>query len=63
MVLDFSNASNQQLFTILAEDCPINYKYQAAFELQRRREKAESQKVSRFKGLAAYSGKEYRIHS
>lgn len=63
MVLDFSKATKQQLLTIISEDCPVDFKYRAAFELQKRKEKAESRNVSRFKRKAAYSDKTYRFYS
>ncbi|WP_163183323.1 hypothetical protein [Neobacillus sedimentimangrovi] len=59
--MDFTKATKQQLFTILQEVCPIHYKYRAAFELQARKEKAASQKETRYKGKAAYSDKVYRV--
>jgi hypothetical protein len=62
MVLDFSKATNEQLFTIISEVCPIDFKYKAAFELQKRKEKEKSRKVSRFKRMAAYSGETYRVN-
>ncbi|MBT2735156.1 hypothetical protein [Bacillus sp. ISL-7] len=62
MVLDYSKATNQQLLIILLEDCPISFKFKEAFELQNRKEKSKSQKVSCTKRMAAYSGKTYRIN-
>ncbi|MED3714395.1 hypothetical protein P4482_09200 [Neobacillus thermocopriae] len=61
MVLDFSKATKQQLFTIIQENCPITYKYRAVFEFQKRKEKDISRKISRFKNKAAYSDKTYYL--
>jgi hypothetical protein len=63
MVLDFSKASKQQLFTILSEVCPVDFKYRAAFELQKRKEQENNRKVSHFKRLASFSDKSYRFNS
>jgi hypothetical protein len=63
VVLDMNKATKQQLFTILSEDCPVDFKYRAAFELQKRKEKEKNQKVSRYKRLAAFSDKGYRFYS
>lgn len=59
MVLDYSKATKLQLLVILNEDCPIKYKYRAAFELMGRKDKSNNQRVAHVKGLSAYSGKAY----
>jgi hypothetical protein len=61
--MDFRKATKQQLLMVLAEDCPLNYKNQAMFELQSRKEKEKSQKVARYKNRAAYSDKSYSFYS
>jgi hypothetical protein len=62
MVLDFSKATMQQLFAIVIEDCPVQYKYRAAFELQGRKEKQASRKVMNYKKKSGYLDKKYKIH-
>lgn len=61
--MNWEKATNQQLLTIISEECPMDYKYRAAFELRRRKEKEVSKKVSRFKRLASFSDKSYRFYS
>lgn len=59
--MNFSNATTQQLLTVIAEKCPIAYKYKAAFELEKRKEQEKSREVSRYKHLAAFSDKTYSV--
>lgn len=42
MVLDFSKATKQQLLQIAqSEECPIDFKYRACSEMQKRRKKID----------------------
>lgn len=59
--MDFSKATTKQLLMVLAETCPIAYKYEAAFELERRNQKEKSRKVSRYKHVAAFSDRSYIV--
>lgn len=61
--MDFRKATKMQLLTILAEDCPLKYKNQVVFELQSRKEKEKTRKISRYKKSASYSDKSYRFYS
>lgn len=63
MKMNWNKATKQQLLTIISEDCPINFKYKAAFELRRRKEIEVSQRVSRLKRVAAFSDKQYTFYS
>ncbi|MBO0959546.1 hypothetical protein J1P26_07340 [Neobacillus sp. MM2021_6] len=60
--MDFKKATNQQLLTILSEDCPDHYKQQAIIQLQSRKEKQISRQVSNLKHKAAYTNKVYRVN-
>lgn len=59
--MDFEKATKQQLLTVLYEDCPIHYKYQAAFELQKRKGKEKSRMVSSLKNKASFTDKTYKV--